>query len=139
MYKNYFLFAMQERKNIVLLFFFLSFGLVYKYVRKTVVQHKTIKRIKFVGQKQSGFFYTFTWCSQRTRKKYAAIVKKTTLLFIHNIKFTVTFTVQPLHNKILLEIVQSWHLFDDRQFLRSQFILPKCLDHLIERVERVAI
>jgi hypothetical protein len=33
--------------------------LVYKYDRKTVVQHKTIKRIKFVVQKQSGFFKTF--------------------------------------------------------------------------------
>jgi hypothetical protein len=33
---------------------------MYKYVRKTVVQHKTIKRIKFVDRKQSGFFNTFT-------------------------------------------------------------------------------
>jgi hypothetical protein len=40
--------------------FFLSFSLVYKYVRKTVVQHKTIKRIKFVVRKQSGFFNTFS-------------------------------------------------------------------------------
>jgi hypothetical protein len=35
--------------------FFLPFSLVFKYVRKTVVQHKTIRRIKFVVRKQSGF------------------------------------------------------------------------------------
>jgi hypothetical protein len=29
----------------------------------------------------------------------------------------------------LLEIVKSWHLFDERQFLQSQFLLPECLDH----------
>jgi hypothetical protein len=58
-YKNYFLFGMKERKNFVLWFFF-CLVLVYKYVRKTVVQHKTIKRIKFVVRKQSGFFNTFT-------------------------------------------------------------------------------
>jgi hypothetical protein len=34
---------------------------VYKYVQKNVVQHKTIKRIKFVVRKQSGFLNTFSW------------------------------------------------------------------------------
>jgi hypothetical protein len=58
-YKNYFLFEMKEKKYCVVIFF-LSFSLVYKYVRKTVVQHKTIKRIKFVVWKQSGFFITFS-------------------------------------------------------------------------------
>jgi hypothetical protein len=40
--------------------------LLYKYFRKTVVQHKTNKRIKFVVRKQSGFFITFTLHDERT-------------------------------------------------------------------------
>jgi hypothetical protein len=58
MFKNYFFVRDAREKKYCVMIFFLSFGLVYKYVRKTVVQHKTFKRIKFVVWKQSGFFNT---------------------------------------------------------------------------------
>jgi hypothetical protein len=66
--KIFFVCDAREKKYCVVIFF-LSFGLVYKYVRKTVVQHKTIKRINFVVWKQSGFFITFS-LNQDTRTPY---------------------------------------------------------------------
>jgi hypothetical protein len=50
------------------------------------------------------------------------------------------FAVQIFQNYTWLENVhvQSWHLFDVRQFFQSQFLLPECLEHIIEQVKRVA-
>jgi galactokinase len=74
---------------------------VYKYVRKTVVQHKTIKRIKFVVRKvwkQSGFFNTFNCNTKSIKNIFVFSIQSTVVIFLPYISRWVNYMKGVMHN-----------------------------------------